>query len=153
MTRSVSFSSTLPLVLQDADGNWHDAVVSGSITTSETGYNCRCNLQTPFESTVGAQADSVVQRSNISVQHFIPYTSAAFDTQYSNFLGVAKQMGLISGNLSMNLAGADLWAKLSAEFATMHTNIVDLAQGNANRRDPDTAFVTAPRPQLSGAPG
>lgn len=152
--RSTSKSSTLQLVLQDQDGNWHDAVVSGSIVTRESGYDCRFTLQFPFESQEGTQNDAVVKRGSVSTTRFIPFSDSTtgYAGDYQNFQLLGKELGLAASGLSMNLSGADMWDELKADFAKMFTDVVPVASNDANMRDPEAAYITGNRPQLSGAP-
>lgn len=151
--RSTSKSSTIPRVLVDQDGNAHDAVISGSIVTRETGYDCRFTLQWPYESQAGTQDDAVVKRATVSMNRFIAFSDSTtgYDGDYTLFQNLAKQMALATSGTSMNLGGADLWAGLSADFSTMFANVVQLASNDSNLRDPDAAFITTTRPLMSGA--
>lgn len=150
--RSTSKSSTIPRVLTDVDGNTHDAIIAMSIVTRETAYDLRATLTYPYESTVGQQNDAVVRRTNVQINHSLAFVAGNFADNLQNFIAAAKMLPLCAG-YPIPVTNQDLWAGITADFETMYTDIVDLAQGNANLRDPDTAYVVGNRPQLSGAPG
>jgi hypothetical protein len=141
-------------VLQDQDGNNHDAVISGSIVTREAGYDCRFTLQFPYESQEGTANDAVVKRGSISTTRFIAFSDSVtgYAGDYSLFQAVGKNLGAATSGLSIGgLANADLWAELTADFAKMFTDVVQVASSDSNLRDPEAAYITSPRPQLSGA--
>jgi len=146
--RSTSKSSTLKRAMAaDFDGNAHDAVVTGSINTRESGYDCRCTLLYPYETTDGSAQDAVIKRASISVSHYIPFNSQDPATQLLSFFAVAKRMDLID-NLEFNMDSADLWAELTADFSKMITDIVTVQGTNVTRKDPETAFITTNSPAL-----
>jgi hypothetical protein len=147
--RSTSKSSTVPRVLTDVDGNAHDAIISMSIVTRETAYDLRATLTYPYESTVGAQDDAVVRRANVQINHSLSFVAGNFAANLQNFISAAKMLPLTAG-YPIPVTGQDLWAGIEADFNSMFTDLVDLAQGNANIRDPETAYVVGTRPQLSG---
>lgn len=152
--RSTTKSSTIPLVLQDQDGNWHDAVISGSIVTREAGYDCRFTLQFPFESQAGTAADAVVKRGSVGCNRFIPFedSTTGYAGDYANFQLVGKSLSNATSGLSISgLPNADVFAELTTDFGKMFTDVVQVASSDSNMRDPEAAYITSPRPQLSGA--
>lgn len=149
--RSVNKSDTIPLVLTDADGNKHDAIMAVSIVTRETAFDLRATLTYPYETLAGAQADAIVRRANARLEHSMSYIGGNYAMRLTSFLDAAKFLPLVAG-YPMPITGIALWAEVTADFAKMFNDIVTLAQSNANLRDPDTAYVVANRPSLSGAP-
>lgn len=144
--RSTNKSSTLRNAFVDFDQNQHDAVVSGSVVTRETGYDCRVTLQYPYESGYGAQQDAVVKRASISTTAFLPFDiRTGLPDHFASFLTAAKVGLVMIDNLTWNIETADLWAELAADFVKMTANIATVTVSD-RKIDPDTAYVANDRP-------
>lgn len=144
--RSTNKSSTLRNTFTDYDQNKHDSVVSGSIITRETGYDCRVTLQYPYESGYGAQQDAVIKRASTSATAFLPFDiRTGLADSFASFIAVAKMGLVLIDNQDWQIDSADLWAELTADFGKMIANIAAVSVTD-RKIDPDTAYVTANRP-------
>lgn len=149
--RSSNKSSTLRNTFTDYDENKHDSIVSGSIVTRETGYDCRVTLQYPYESGYGAQQDAVIRRASVSTSCFLPFDiRTGLAGSFESFLAGAKVGLVLIDNQDWNIDSADIWAELTSDFGKMIANIATVTQED-RKIDPDSAYVSANRPQLTAS--
>lgn len=151
--RSTNKSSTLRNTFTDYDENKHDSVVSGSIVTRETGYDCRVTLQYPYESGYGAQQDAVIRRASVSTSCFLPFDiRTGLTGSFASFIAGAKAGLVLIDNQDWAMDSADLWAELTADFTKMIANIATVTVDD-RKIDPDTAYVSATRPPQEAQSG